>query len=112
MELHVSHEDGYILATTDGLIDETTGGLFREYLYPLVRQKGTKVVLDLSKSPRIDSSGLGALVQLVVNANTNNSQVVLAATTLFVSTVFARSKLDKFFDQAESVSEAISQLSE
>lgn len=110
MELQVSHEDGYVLASTTGPIDGSAGELFREYLHPLVGRSGTRVVLDLSKSDRINSTGIGELVALVVNANTNSSRVLLVACSPFVSVVLSRSGLDRFFDQADSVPEAIRQV--
>ncbi len=107
MELNVSHEDGYVLACTSGVIDESARELFRENLHPLVGQAGTKVVLDLSGSERIDSMGIGQLVSLTTHANTNSSRVVLAACQPFVAIVLSRSKLDRFFDMADTVAEAI-----
>ncbi len=107
MELQVSHESGYVLASTSGPIDGSASELFREYLHPLVGQSGTKLVLDLSESDRVNSAGIGALVLLVTNANTNSSRVVLAACSPFVSIVLNRSRLDRFFDTADSVAEAI-----
>ena len=110
MELTISHEDGYVLASTNGPIDEAAAQDFQEYLHPLVGQRGTKVVLDLSQSDRIDSLGIGQLVALVSNANTNSSQVVLAACSPFVAIVLNRTKLDRFFDTAQSVPEAVNRL--
>ncbi len=107
MELTVSHESGYVLASTMGAIDDSAGELFREYLHPLIGQRGTRLVLDLSKSNFVTSPGLGQLVSLVVHANTNSSQVVLAAPTPFLSVVFDRSKLRTFFTLADTVAEAI-----
>ena len=110
MELQVAHENGYVLASTAGPIDGSAGELFREYLHPLVGQAGTSVVLDLSGSDRIDSVGIGQLVSLVVNANTNSSRVLLAACPPFLSIVFDRSGLTSFFELAASVPEAIRQV--
>ncbi len=107
MELHVSHEDGYVMAATTGPIDVSAGELFREYLHPLVGQSGTRLVLDLSGSDRINSVGLGELVSLVSNANMNSSRVILAASPPFVSIVFSRSGLDRFFATADSVPDAV-----
>jgi anti-anti-sigma factor len=107
MELHVSHEDGYVLASTIGPIDDDAKELFREYLHPLVGQRGTKVILDLSQSNFISSNGIGQLVSLVAHANTNSSRVILAACTSFVAIVLGRCKLDKFFELTDSVPEAI-----
>ena len=107
MELKVSHEPGYVLASTTGSVDDSAAELFREYLHPLVGQSGTKLVIDLSGSNFITSPGLGQLVSLVVHANTSSSRIVLAGSTPFVSVVFNRSKLTQFFELAGSASDAI-----
>ena len=112
MELQVSLEDGYALAATSGPIDDTAGELFRQYLHHLVGQSGSKLILDLSGSDRINSAGIGELVLLVTNANTNSSRVLLAACPAFLSIVFSRSGLDRFFELADSVPEAIRQVLE
>jgi anti-anti-sigma factor len=106
MELKVSHEEGYVLATTIGAIDDTAKELFGELLHPLVGQGGTNMVLDLSQSSFITSDGVGQLISLVSHANTNGSRVVLTCSP-FVSTVLDRTKLNKFFDVAADVPEAI-----
>jgi anti-anti-sigma factor len=110
MELNVSHEDGYVLAATTGALDDSAKPLFSEYLHPLVAERGTKVVLDLSQSKYITSNGIGQLVSLATHANTNGSQVVLAACSPFISMALDRCKLNRFFDMAHSVADAIGQL--
>lgn len=107
MELNVSHEDGYVLAATAGRIDETAEEPFREWLHPLVGQRGTKVILDLSQSQMITSTGLGQLVSLTVHANTCGSQVIVSAYTPFVAEVLGVSKLNRFFELADTVPEAV-----
>ena len=107
MELKVSHEEGYVLATTVGIVDDAARELFRESLHPLVRQSGTNVVLDLSRSNFIDSSGIGQLVAVVTHANSSGSRIVLAACSPFIAEVLNRTKLNRFFETADSVAEAI-----
>jgi anti-anti-sigma factor len=107
MELNLSHETGYVLAATRERIDRSAASLFREWLYPLVRQRGTNVVLDLSQSDHINSEGIGELVSLVAHANTNSSRVILAACSPFVAIVIGRCGLDRFFELADSVPDAI-----
>lgn len=107
MELKISREEGCVLAATDGTVDETARDLFRESLHPLVGQSGTNVVLDLSQSNYINSSGIGQLVSLVTHANASDSRVVLAACSPFISEVLNRCKLNRFFEMAESVPAAI-----
>jgi len=107
VELKVSHEVGYVLAGTEGSIDDSAEALFLEYLHPLLGQKGTKLVLDLSKSNYITSKGLGQLVSLAAHANMNSSKVALAACSPFISVVLDRSKLAMFFTVSATVPDAI-----
>lgn len=107
MELSLTHEEGYTLACTSGPIDESAEGPLREYLHPLVAQAGTRLVLDVSDSARITSAGLGLLVKLVADANSRGSRVVLARPTSFVSEVLRITRLDRYFETAETLSEAI-----
>ncbi len=107
MELEISHEEGYVLAKTIGTVDGDARKLFKESLHPLVGQGGTKVVLDLSRSKLINSDGIAQLVSVVTHANTSGSRVVLAACSPFISEVLARCKLNRFFDMADSVADAI-----
>jgi anti-anti-sigma factor len=107
MNLHVIHEDGYVLARTSGPIDESTEEVFREQLHPLVAQRGTLLILDLSNSRRINSTGISRLVLLATDANTKNSRVILAAPSPFVDGVLRVSHLDRFFEISESVAAAI-----
>jgi len=107
MELKLSHEEGYVLASTAGSIDDSAKEPLREYLHPLIAQPGTKVVLDLSESNFISSQGIGHLVGLVANANLHDSRVVLAACSSFVAIVLTRCKLDRFFEIAETAADAI-----
>jgi anti-anti-sigma factor len=107
MELKVTHEPGYVLGKVVGTIDDSAAPLFREYLHPLVAQRGTKLIVDLSAADRITSIGISNLVLLVTDANTNSSHVVLASPPPFVSMVLNVTKLDRFFDVADTVPQAI-----
>jgi anti-anti-sigma factor len=110
MELRVSHEPGYVLARTIGPIDASAEDSFREQLFPLVGEHCKKFVLDLSQSKQISSQGIGQLVALVAYANSHSNRVILAACTPFVSIVLSRCALDKFFDIAATVEDAVQAL--
>lgn len=107
MKLTVTREAGYILAKSGGPIDEAAREPLREQLHPLVAQPGTKVVFDLSDSPRINSIGVGNLVTLVAHANTNGSRVIFCAVPSFISVVFSVTKLEKFFEVVGTVEDAV-----
>jgi anti-sigma B factor antagonist len=110
MLLTVTQHDGYVLAKTEGPLDEHARPFFRERLHPLVGKAGTRLVLDLSGSPRINSAGVGNLVALVADANTQGSRVALCNLTPFVTGVMSVTKLDTFFTIAPSVEAAVAKL--
>ncbi len=110
MGLTISVLEGYVLAASSGRIDDSADGVFREYLFPLLGQSGTKVVLDLSQSKLISSHGIGHLVSLVAHANSNASRVILAGCSPFVSIVISRCKLEGFLEMAASVEAAVQRL--
>jgi anti-anti-sigma factor len=107
MELQITREADYVLAETSGPLDESARDNFREQLHPLVGQSGTRLVIDLSGSPRINSAGVGNLVALVADANTQGSRVILCAPAPFVAGVLSVTKLDQYFTLAGTRAEAI-----
>lgn len=111
MQLHISHEEGYVLGVVHGAIDDSAGGLFREYLSPLLEVHGTKIVLDLSDCHRINSVGIGHLVNLVARANTQSNRIVLASVSPLLQGVFHVTRLDKFLAIADNLGEALARLS-
>ena len=107
MELTLATHDGYILAKTKGPLDDSAREPFREQLHPLFAKQGTRLIVDLGGSPRINSQGIGNLVALVADANTNNSRVIFCNLMPFVATVISVTRLDKFFEVAGSVEDAV-----
>jgi anti-anti-sigma factor len=103
----ISTRDGFTVATTKGVLDDTAKEPFREKLHPLVGQKGTKLIVDLSGSPRVNSPGIGNMVALNADANTNGSHVIFCNLQPYVSMVIGVTKLDKFFNIAGDVDAAV-----
>jgi anti-anti-sigma factor len=106
MELTLGSKDGITVAAVKGNLDETARDPFREKLHPLVGQKGASLIVDLAGSPRVNSAGIGNLVALTADANTNGSRVVFCNLQPYVSMVISVTKLDKFFVLAGNLDDA------
>lgn len=65
-------------------------------LLPFVSNPGARVVVDLGAVDRIDSRGLGALVQMVCRANIAQGKVAFARPSAHVSGVLEVTRLDAF----------------
>ncbi len=107
LEISLSEKDGITVATTKGILDESARDAFREKLHPVVGQKGAKLIVDLSGSERVNSAGIGNLVALTADANTNDSRVVFCSPKPYVSMVISVTKLDKYFNVAKDLNEAV-----
>src|SRR6188472_4413472 len=107
MDLTLGTKDGFTVATTSGNLDDSARDAFREKLHPLVGQKGTRLIVDLSGSPRVNSPGIGNMVALTADANTNDSRVVFCNIQPYVSMVISVTKLDKFFSIVPDLDAAV-----
>lgn len=112
MELTLERKGGYVLAKTSGPIDDTARELFREQLHPLFAKAGTRLIIDLAASQRINSPGIGNCVALVADANTNGGRVIFCSPQSFVATVLSVTKLDTFFEVTANLDEAVARLRE
>jgi anti-anti-sigma factor len=106
MEVTFVPNEGYVLAQTSGPINDAARDVFQQQLHPLVAD-GTRLILDLAGSERIDSQGVSNLVTLVAHANTSSSRVIFCNLQPYVATVLSVTKLDKFFDIAPTLDEAV-----
>ncbi len=107
MELTLSTRDGFTVATTSGVLDDSAKEVFREKLHPLVGEKGTRLIVDLSGSLRVNSPGIGNMVALNADANTNDSRVVFCNLQPYVTMVIGVTKLDRFFNIVKDLDEAL-----
>jgi len=78
---------------------------------PDVTESGARVVLDLADVPYINSAGISELVQLAAAANTRGAHLVLAQPSAFVEQVLETTHLDRFFELAPTLDEAVQKLS-
>lgn len=112
MELKIRQEDGYVVASTVGSIDALADQPFRDKLHPVIRERGTKLILDVVGSNFLSSAGISSIVLLVTDANTCGSRVVLANPSPFVANVLSVTKLDKFLTVAPSIEDAVKLMTE
>ena len=68
--------------------------------------EGTNVLFDLSQMVHIDSSGLGALVQILQKVRAGGGKVVLAALQAGPKIVFDITKVSRVFEIVPTVSDA------
>ena len=89
-----------------GLLDAFSEATFRKVLSKFIDDGPKHVILDLSKIDFVDSSGLGALVQLVKKAQTLEGTLQIVSNPRVTQTV-KLVRLEKFLSLQPTVDEAV-----
>lgn len=98
--------DNYQLFRLAGLLDAFSEPTFRKVIGKFIEEGPQHVILDLSQIDFIDSSGLGALVQLAKQAQSagGTSQIV---TNARVTQTVKLVRLEKFLSLRQNVEAAL-----
>lgn len=91
------------------MLDAFSEATFRKVVSKCIDDGPTHIVLDLSKIDFVDSSGLGALVQLVKKAQTAGGSLQIVTNPRVTQTV-KLVRLEKFLSLQPSVEEALEQV--
>ncbi|MEG4029095.1 MULTISPECIES: STAS domain-containing protein [unclassified Microcoleus] len=89
-----------------GLLDAFSEATFRKVISKCIDDGPKHVILDLSQIDFVDSSGLGALVQLVKKAQTLEGTLQIVSNPRVTQTV-KLVRLEKFLSLQPSVDEAV-----
>jgi anti-anti-sigma factor len=101
--------DNYQLFRLTGLLDAFSEPTFRKVMEKCAEEGPGNLILDLSKIDFVDSSGLGALVQLVKKAQGVEGTVQIVTNARVTQTV-KLVRLEKFLSLQTSVDAALANL--
>ncbi|MDY7004619.1 MAG: STAS domain-containing protein [Cyanobacteriota bacterium] len=109
VSLRCTHEerDNYQLFRLAGLLDAFSEGTFNKTLKAKIDQGPKNIILDLSKIDFVDSSGLGALVQLVKHTKQYEEGTLQIISNARVNQTVKLVRLDKFLSLRNSLDEAL-----
>lgn len=107
IELDVRQEDGGTVVAPRGRLTMVSARAFRETVTEVVERDGGVVVVDMSGTTFVDSSGLGALVACLKTARQAGGDLRLAAPTEQVTMVLGLTNLDRVLRPRDTVEEAL-----
>ena len=110
MEFDCQKKEKYCLYKVDGDIDLYSAHELKEDFERNVLQGIYEYVINLSRVPYMDSSGLGALVYLVTHVKKYSGIVYLTDLTPSVNKLLELSRLNNFFKITKSENDALSDL--
>ncbi len=111
VSLRGTHEVGenYQIFRLTGLLDAFSEPAFRKEIGKLIDEGPKHVILDLSRIDFIDSSGVGALVQLVKKTQTAEGSLQVVSNPRVTQTV-KLVRLEKFLSLQTSLDDALANL--
>jgi anti-sigma B factor antagonist len=104
----ISEKDGQIQRIQcPERIDLNISSHLREILTQLTDQAKYKIIMDLSATKYIDSSGLGAIVSRIAVSRSNQGDVVLAGVNENIMNLLELTHLNKILKVYKSIDEAL-----
>ena len=104
--LHRSERDGCAVLAVEGEVDLATAPRLREALTDLVTKGNLRVVVDLTATQFLDSTGLGALVTGLKRVRARGGELRVVCTSSRLCKVFEITSIDKVIPLYTSVDEA------
>jgi anti-sigma B factor antagonist len=98
---------GEPVVRVSGEVDLRTSPQLREVLLRAARKKPERLVVDLSEVGYMDSSGVGTMVEIKRLVERGGGRLVLVALQPRVRSVFEVTQLDRFFDIANDINDAM-----
>lgn len=103
-------KDNYQLFRLAGLLDAFSEPAFRKVMTKCVEEGPKNLILDLSNIDFVDSSGLGALVQLFKKAQQTEQGTLQIVTNPRVTQTMKMVHLEQFFSLQPTVETAIERI--
>lgn len=91
----------------EGAIDLHVSPELRASLRAIIDKKPTRLVVDLSKVPYVDSSGIAVLIGAMQSLEHEGGVFLLAGAQETVMTILESAKLDKYFHLFPNVEAAL-----
>ena len=110
MTIDVEDRNGATVVRLRGEFGSEHPGRFVRTVTELLQGRQARIIIDLSEVSYMSSTGLGELVRVTAQANTQEGRVVLADPSPFVTGVLETTQLHRFFELHPTVEKALAAL--
>ncbi len=110
MQVNTENRAGVSIMKLSGELRSGDESRLSDELGRITESESHQLIVDLAEVRFISSAGLGALVSMAARANTLGGRVILAGASPFVQGVLDTTHLDRFFESAASVDDALALL--
>lgn len=106
MEISVETRDGVVVLRPSGDVDLSSSRELQQSVKQAMEGRPSRVVVDLTNVPYMDSSGVATLVEAMQIARKQSTKLVLCAMQSKVRSIFEIARLDRVFTIVADVDEA------
>src|SRR5262245_42366588 len=105
MTINTEQRGNAVILHMSGEIRDADEENFIKTVTDQICRPGSRVVLDMSEVNYVTSSGLGAIVRVTAQANTQRAKVVIASPSPFINGVLEITALNRYFDVFPTIDE-------
>jgi len=106
MEVLVQSRDQSVIVSPAGEVDLSVARELQAHLKKAMESKPSRLVVDLSKVPYMDSSGVATLVEAMQITRKQSTKLVLCGLQDKVRSIFEIARLDRVFTIVSTADEA------
>ena len=106
-DIKIERHDSHCVVVPPQRVDVTNAAEFLNSIKDEIRSGNTNIVLDLTDTRAIDSTALGALVQVYKWSRIGEGDLRLASPSDGVKRLLSLTRLDKVFDLHDSIEDAV-----
>lgn len=110
LEINVEPNDGFSVCRLAGEVDAYTVGEFREALSGITDV--SRLIIDLSEVPFMDSAGLGALIGGIRKVRESDGDVAVVSSTASLNRLLHTTGFDRIVPVCENLDDALASLDE
>ena len=100
-------DDVMILSIKGSIMSEPDAARFRTVIYGVLEKDFRKVVVDIARVDRMNSTGLGAIMAAMTSVKTRGGELCIARASNKTSPLFMVTKLVRVLKLYESVDKAV-----
>ncbi len=110
-EVTVRREPSYAVIYTDGYINNTGGEKIAEECYKLLDDGVKRLILNLAKSPIVNSVGIAVLIELIERVREDGEKIVFCNCTPVIAKTFKIMGLTQYAEIHSDEKSALSSIS-
>ncbi|HUU30217.1 MAG TPA: STAS domain-containing protein [archaeon] len=110
-QVTIRREINYAILYTDGYINNTGGEKIAQECYKLLDEGIKRFILNLAKSPIVNSVGIAVLIELIERVREEGEKVIFCNCTPVISKTFKIMGLTQYAELYDDEREAIGNIS-